>query len=121
MDTPFVPNSSNVPQGDPAGQAVASLRGYAYQIYASCLAWLNLGDNEALYLEVAQDYAMAAKKALSAVQVKDTEARITINSASIRHAIDDFVDLVKRNPGKRVLLRFLTRSDVGAEKKLKDR
>ena len=121
MDTPFVTSPGNVPQGDPAGQAVASLKGYAYQIYASALAWLDLGDDEELYLEVAQDYATAAKEALAAVQVKDTQANITINSASIRQAIDDFVDLVKRNPGKRVVLRFLTRSDVGTEQKLKDR
>jgi hypothetical protein len=121
MNSPFLPSTSNIPQADPAGQAVASLKGYAYQIYASALAWLSLGDNEALYLEVAQDYAIAAKQALKAVQVKDTQARITINSASIQQAIDDFVDLVKRNPGRRVLLRFLTKADIGMEQKLKDR
>ena len=82
MDTPFVTSPGNVPQGDPAGQAVASLKGYAYQIYASALAWLDLGDDEELYLEVAQDYATAAKEALAAVQVKDTQANITINSAT---------------------------------------
>jgi hypothetical protein len=121
MDTRFVRNSSNVPQGDPAGQAVDSLRGYAYQIYASALAWLNLGGNEALYLEVAQDYAIAVKQALEAIQVKDTQTKITINSASIRRAISDFVDLVKRNPGRRVVLRFLTTSNLGTEQKAKDR
>ena len=121
MDTPFVPNPSNVPHGDPAGHAVASLKGYAYQIYASALAWLDLGDDAELYLEVAQDYATAAKEALAAVQVKDTQANITINSANIRQAINDFVDLVKRNSGRRVALRFLTTSNIGTEQKVEDR
>lgn len=121
MTTPFVLNPSDVPQGDPAGQAVASLKGYAYQLYASALAWLNLSDDEELYLEVAQDYATAAKEALAAVQVKDTQANVTINSPDVRQAINDFVDLVKRNPRRRVVLRFLTTSNIGTEQKVKDR
>jgi hypothetical protein len=121
MDIPFVPSPSGVPQGDPAGQAVASLKGYAYQLYASALAWLNLRDDEELYLEVAQDYVTAAKEALAAVQVKDTRANVTINSPNIRQAISDFVDLVKRNPGSQVALRLLTTSDIGTEQKLEDR
>ena len=121
MDTPFVPKPSNVPEGDPAAQAVASLRGYAYQLYASALAWFSLRDDEELYLEVAQDYATAAKEAVAAVQVKDTQANVTINSQNVRQAIDDFVDLVKRNPGSRVALRFLTTSKIGSEQKVKHR
>lgn len=121
MDNPLVSNLSDVPQGDPAGQAVASLKGYAYQIYASALAWLDLGGDEALFLEVAQDYATAANDALAAVQVKETQANITIHSTSIRGAINDFVDLVKRNPGRRVALRFLTTSNIGTEQKVEDR
>jgi len=118
MNNLFAPNPSDVPQGDPAGQAVASLKGYAYQLYASALAWLDLGDGEVLYLEVAQDYATAAKAALAAVQVKDTRAKVTINSSTVRKAINDFVDLVKRNPRRQVTLRFLTTSNVGTEKKV---
>ncbi|WP_155888550.1 hypothetical protein [Inquilinus limosus] len=121
MGTPFVSKPSDVPQGDPAGQAVASLKGYAYQLYVSALAWLNLGGDEELYLEVAQDYATAAKGALKAVQVKDTRAKVTIKSSDIRQAIDDFVDLIKRNPEKEIALRFLTTSKIGTEQKVEDR
>lgn len=111
---------SDVPHGDPAGQAVDSLRGYAYQLYASALAWLELSAGEDIYLEVAQDYATAARDALNAVQVKDVQANITINSADVRQAIDDFVDLVKRNPARRVSLRFLTTSEIGREREITD-
>jgi hypothetical protein len=121
MDPPFVAQSGDVPQGNPAGQAVASLKGYAYQLYTSALAWLNLTDEEELYLEVAQDYATAAKEALNAVQVKATKANVTINSSNVLQAINDFVDLVKRNPRTQVALRFLTTAGIGTEQKAEDR
>jgi hypothetical protein len=121
METPFIPKPTETPKGDPAGQAIASLRGYAYQLIASGVAWLKLADDEELYLEVAQDYATAARAALDAVQVKDTQSNVTINSAGIRQAIDDFVDLAARNPGRRVTLRFLSTSEIGKEQKVEDR
>src|SRR5271165_1760472 len=88
-----------VPEGDVARQAVDSLRGYAYQVLASALAWIDLGERDRLYLEVAEDYAVMAQN-LSAVQVKDTAASttVTLNSPSIHEAIESFVDLVARNP-----------------------
>lgn len=43
------------PRGDTARQAVDALRGYAYQLYVTGLAWLGLGDGERLYLEVAEN------------------------------------------------------------------
>jgi hypothetical protein len=98
------PRLTGRPSGDPAAQAIASLRGYAYQLYASGLAWLDLRQGEELYLEVAQDYAVAAGDALRAVQVKDTSAKVTINSKNIRDALDAFVDLVARNPGRKTKL-----------------
>jgi len=44
MSQPFTqgPRLSDAPVGDPSAQAIASLRGYAYQLYASGLAWLDL-------------------------------------------------------------------------------
>ena len=48
------PRLPDAPSGDPAAHAIASLRGYAYQLYASALAWLDLKPGEELHLEVAQ-------------------------------------------------------------------
>lgn len=109
------------PSGDPCAQAVASLRGYAYQLYASGLAWLDVGPSQELWLEVAQDYAVAAEEALRAVQVKDTSASITINSEAVRDALDGFVDLVERNPDRQVYLQFLSTCAIGREQKLEHR
>lgn len=81
------------PIGDTAREAIDSLRGYVYQVYQSALAWTELNDDEFLFLEVAEDYAVAAKDALQAVQVKETPGRVTINSDDIVASIDSFVEL----------------------------
>jgi hypothetical protein len=109
----------DAPQGDPARQAVAALRGYGYQLYTSGLAWLGLADGELLYLEVAEDYAVASRDALAGTQVKDTAAsgNITLQSADVRAAIDAYADLVTRNPGRVVSLHYLTTAEIGVERR----
>lgn len=106
------------PSGDPARQAVAALRGYAYQLYASALAWLALPDGAILHLEVAEDYAVATREALTGAQVRDTEGSggITLQSEWARGTIDSYVDLVRRNPGRVVSLHYLTTSAIGLER-----
>lgn len=123
MSQPFNqgPRLSDAPSGDPSAQAIASLRGYAYQLYASGIAWLDLRPGQELYLEVAQDYAVATQDALRAVQVKDTTANVTINSEDIRDALDGFVDIVERNPGREVHLHFLSTCAIGQEQKREHR
>ena len=115
--------SNIIPDGDVARQAVASLRGYAYQATAAALAWIDIDENGVLFLEVAEDYAVIVNHALRAVQVKDTEgsSSVTLNSASIRKAVAAFVDLVERNPDVRVDLRFFTTSKIGTEHASADR
>jgi hypothetical protein len=113
----------SAPDGDPSRQAIASLRGYVYQIYASAIAWLELKDSEELFLEVAEDYAVAAQQALLAVQVKDTadSGSITIRSEAVRSVLDAYVDLVARNPGREITVRLLSTSPIGKERELQDR
>jgi hypothetical protein len=111
------------PLGDSARQAIASLRGYAYQLFASALAWLDLRDDQDLYLEVAEDYATVASDAVHAVQVVDTKesGSITLQSAEVHAALDAFVDLVERNPGRPISFRFLPTSEIGRERSKADR
>lgn len=52
--------------GDPSRQAVESLRGYVYQIYASALAWTSLQEDALLHLEVAEDYSVTVGDLLNA-------------------------------------------------------
>ena len=124
LDQPFTagPRLSDIPGGDHATQAVASLRGYAYQLYVSALAWIDLRPDQLLYLEVAKDYAVAAADALRTVEVKDTPtATVTVNSQDVLDTIDHFVDLIDRNPGKPVSLRFLCTAPISIERKKIDR
>jgi hypothetical protein len=104
------------PKGDRAAQAVASLRGYAYQLYASAIAWLNLQADEALFLEVAKDYSVAARDALRAVEVKDKAAATTIKSEDVLGTLDSYVHLREVNPGRRVSLHFLSTSKIAKER-----
>ena len=112
-----------VPEGDTARQALDSLRGYAYQVLAATLAWLDIDEDSRLFLEVAEDYATVAKRALEAVQVKDTEVSrtVTLNSEVIRNAVASFVDLVVRNPDFQVEFRFFATSEIGREQAIADR
>ncbi|PIT04480.1 hypothetical protein TSA1_29785 [Bradyrhizobium nitroreducens] len=98
------------------------MRGYAYQLYTSALAWIELRNQEELYLEVAEDYAVAAQGALKAVQVKDTgPSTVTINSEGVQEALDAFVDLVERNPQTNVFVHYLSTSPIGQERAVADR
>ena len=54
---------------DPKRQANDSLRGYLYQILHSVDAWLDLDDNEILYLEGAEDFDKISDDTATAVQV----------------------------------------------------
>ncbi len=124
MTTPYTSGPSLLaPSGDPKRQAINALRGYAYQLYVSALAWIRLEAGQRLYLEVAEDYAIVVKDSITGVQVKDTagSGTITINSQDVREALDNFLDLVERNRNAQVTLRFLTTSAIGMEREVAHR
>lgn len=107
--------------GDVAREAVASLRGYAYQVYASAMAWLDLPPGSEMHLEVAEDFAVAASGSLDAVQVKDVQGTISLASKQARDVISGFVKLTKANPARAVRLILMTTSSVTTERNLKHR
>lgn len=102
-------------KADPKRQANDPLRGYRYQILHSVNAWLDLADNEVLYLEGAEDFDIASDDAGTAVQVKDTQHNITLRSQEVIDAINNYWELRANNPDRRVKFRFLTRSKIGTE------
>jgi hypothetical protein len=123
---PFTPGASAIdkpPIGDVEREAVASLRGYAYQVAAAALAWLDVDENTRIYLEVAEDYATVAQRSLDATQVKDTagSGSVTLNTEAVRDAVDAFVRLTANNQDRRVQLRYLTTAPMGTELKASDR
>ena len=92
-----------------------------YQLYQSAFAWTELKDDEFLYLEVAEDFAIVAEDALKAVQVKKVQRQVTINSDAIIATIDSFVNLQEMNPSLKVTIRHLTTSTIGKERKREHR
>jgi hypothetical protein len=114
-----------VPEADVARQAIASLRGYAYQLHQSAAAWINLNEGDLLHLEVAEDYSQILRETgkfdeiLEATQVKDTResGAVNLNSADLLGSIESLFRLQLSNPGREVRLTFLTTSEIGKERK----
>lgn len=106
-----------IPDEDLSRQAVASLRGYAYQVWASALAWAELSGAETILFEVAEDYATACREALTLTQVKDTigSGSATLRSPGVVKAINAFWRFREANRGRRVHLVYMTTSEPGRE------
>jgi hypothetical protein len=110
---------------DAKRQAIASLRGYAYQLHQSLAAWIALPEDATLHLEVAEDYSTilrdptSLETVLEATQVKDTResGRVTLNSPDVIDAVRHYWALRVANPAKAVRFVFLTTSPVGNERK----
>ena len=100
---------------DPKRQAHAQLKGYLYQIWHSVDAWLDLADDEILYLECAEDFDIVSGDDATVTQVKHTQRNITLKSQEVCDAINNFWELQTNNPGRQVKYRFLTRSKIGME------
>ena len=122
-DRLFGAGSSESPNGEVAREAVASLRGYAYQIAVTAIAWLRLKAESKLYLEIVEDFAEVAEQAVRAVQVKLSESgrKVTLNSESVQASIEHYIELRRLNPGQDVTLHYLTTAEVGLEKDPNDR
>lgn len=115
----------NLPTGESKRQAIASLRGYAYQLHRTVSEWLVLSPRDFLFIEAAEDYSRIGRhpdqidEVLAATQIKDTRqsGAVTLNSEDALAAIVNFWRLKQANQGRRVALTFLTTSLIGAERK----
>lgn len=96
-------------------QATDSLRGYRYQILHSVNAWLNLADDETLYLEGIEDFDIVSDGAATLVQVKDTQHNITLRSQEMSDAINHYWKSQTKYPDLTIKFRFITRSKIGKE------
>jgi tetratricopeptide (TPR) repeat protein len=105
-------------ESDSARQAIPTLRGYSYQIWQSLLHWLELRENQQIYLEGAEDVDVLGPNDAEVVQVKETaeSGSVTLRSEDILEAIENFWQHQKTNPGVEIYFRFLTTSDRGQER-----
>lgn len=105
-----------IPPDQVSRQAIASLRGYIYQIYQSVEAWIDLTDDEVLLLEVAEDFAVVTKDALKGSQIKDVGGSVTLKNEGVRKTLDAYWAFKDANPKKSVSSVFVTTASVGKEK-----
>ncbi len=101
-------------------QAVRSMGGYVYQLYRSLFAWLSLGEDEILLLEVAEDLAILRDELVIQTQIKDDKqsGNLTLRSASVISLINSHWDLQKSNPAKRIQSALITTASFGKENQL---
>ena len=100
---------------NPKRQAHAQLKGYLYQIWHSVDAWLDLADDEVLYLEGAEDFDKVSGDDATATQVKHVQHSISLRSPDVIDAINNFWELQTNNSDRRVKYRFLTKSEISKE------
>lgn len=105
-----------VPDDDIVRQAISSIGGYVYQLYSTADAWLSLNGSDILLVEVAEDYAVVARNALKAVQVKRTSGSVTLRTSSVTDALNSFWRCQSANPDLVVQTVYLTTSSIGREK-----
>ena len=96
--------------GDPKRQAVASLQGYAYQIWQSVYRWLHLRTDQALVLEGAEDIDLMGPGKAESIQVK-VSGPISLRSEHVLASIDHFWGHQQNNPELSVSFRLLTTAE----------
>lgn len=101
---------------DSTRQAVSTLRGYAYQIWRTLLAWLQLTPDDVLFIEGAEDFDILRAAGGETVQVKDLARRITLATPAVTEAIFHYWEHRARNPERPPQLRLLTTAGRGLER-----
>jgi len=106
-------------ESDLKRQAIPTLRGYSYQIWQSLLRWLELRENENLFLEGAEDIdVLGPGGTAETVQIKETaeSGSVTLRSADVLEAVNNFWEHQTKNPQIIIKFRFLTTSERGQER-----
>lgn len=115
-----LPNPFVGPQelaGDPARQAVASIRGIVYQIWWSIDAWLGLtSPDEVIFLEGAEDLDRIAASGAVAKQIKHEAESLSLNNKRSHEALENFWKLSLREPVRRVDFHYITTASAAEER-----
>ena len=100
---------------NPNRQANYTLQGYYYQLCHTVNSWLDIADNDILYLEVAEDFDIESDGTFTATQVKHTQDNISLRSQQVIDGINNYWKLRTNNRDRRVKFRLLTKSRIGKE------
>ena len=109
-------NTVTIDSVDQGRQALAALKGYQHQLYATALAWARLPAQAALLVEVAEDYAILVDQAVKAVQVKSGVTRPTLRVKDCVDFINAYWRLRANNPDRKVEALYLSTALAGRER-----
>lgn len=99
---------------DPNRQATDIINGFIYQAWESLHTWINLNEDEILYLEGAEDIDLLSPTKSTSIQVKHLSKNITLRSPEIIETITNYWTL-KKKEGRRIIFRFHTTATRGQE------
>ncbi len=103
-------------KSNPKRQANYTIDAYFHQIWHSLLRWIDLEEDEALFLEGAEDIDLHRSDEVSAIQVKKTLRPLTLGSKDARDSIANFWQHKQQNPDVTVKFQFLTTAERGKER-----
>ncbi len=103
-------------KSDPKRQANYTIDAYVHQIWHSLLRWINLKEDEALFLEGAEDIDFYRSDKVEAIQIKKTLKPLTLGSKDALESIANFWRHKRQNPGASIKFQFLTTADRGRER-----
>lgn len=99
-------DSMPIIEGIPGSDAAATKRGFLYQDLATALAWVRLTDEQTLFVEAAEDMAVAREGSADVHQIRDVARPLTLKGAL--PFLENALQLRERNPRRR--LRFTRQS-----------
>lgn len=103
--------------GDEARRASPTVRGYLYQFWRTVEAWLEIGPDDLLFVEGAEDFDVVTRDGAATVQVKDNRQSgpLTLTTAAAQSAIGNFWSLRQNNPGRNIQFKYVTTAIAGSE------
>ena len=107
--------------GDPRRKANATIAAFDYQLWQTLLAWSRLKETEVLYVEGAKDYDVVQGESAYATQIKASLSPLSMTSADIAKAINDYWGLVEANQEREVNYVFISQAGIACERdRIKD-
>jgi hypothetical protein len=103
--------------GDASRQAGATIRGYLYQFWRTVGAWLEIGAEDLIFVEGAEDFDVVTVDGATTVQVKDNKrsGSLTLTTSAAQDAIGNYWAARLKNPGRRIQFKYVTTASVGTE------
>jgi len=101
---------------NPRRQANYPIGAYVHQIWHSLLRWVDLKEDEALFLEGAEDIDFYRSDDVTVIQVKKTPKPLTLSSKDALESIANFWRHKRQNPNVTIKFQFLTTAERGMER-----